>query len=170
MKKSNLTYDRVRVFYYKLHKISINRSGGSYIDSPDWIKNKKAAINPKNMNDDKCMQYAINHKQIDNHPERISKIKRFINKYDWKDINFLSLRKDWNTFEKNNKSIALKIFYVPYNIKQIRPVYVSKYNHDRENQANPLMISNSKKWHYLAIKDILMLVRGITSKLLHRNA
>ena len=59
MKKSNLTYDRVRAFYYKLHKISINKVGGSYIDSPDWIKNKKATINPKSINDDKCMQYAI---------------------------------------------------------------------------------------------------------------
>ena len=59
MKKSNLTYDRVRAFYYKLHKITINKVGGSYIDSPDWIKNKKATINPKSINDDKCMQYAI---------------------------------------------------------------------------------------------------------------
>ena len=58
MKKSNPVYDCVRVFYYKLHKISINRGDGSYIDSPDWIKNKKAAINPKNKNVDKCMQYA----------------------------------------------------------------------------------------------------------------
>ena len=32
MKKSNLTYDRVKAFYYKLYKISINRSGGSFID------------------------------------------------------------------------------------------------------------------------------------------
>ena len=48
MKKSNLTYDRVGAFYYKLHKISINRSVGSFIDSPDWLKNKKATTNPKN--------------------------------------------------------------------------------------------------------------------------
>ena len=27
MKKSNLVYDRVRTFYYKPHKISINRGG-----------------------------------------------------------------------------------------------------------------------------------------------
>ena len=59
MTKCNLVYDRVRTFYYKLPKISINRSGGLYIDSPVWIKNKKATINPKNKNDDKCMQYAI---------------------------------------------------------------------------------------------------------------
>ena len=59
MQKYNLAYDRVRTFYYKLHKISINRSGGLYIDSPHWIKNKKATINPKNKSDDKCMHYAI---------------------------------------------------------------------------------------------------------------
>ena len=155
MKKSNLTYDRVRVFYYKLHKISINRSGGSYIDTPDWIKNKKATINPKNKNDDKHMQYAIsialNHEQILKNLQRITKTKPFINKYNWKDTNFSLHREDWNTFEKNNKSIALNIFYVPYNTKQIRPAYVSKYNYDRENQANLLMNADGKKLHYLAM-------------------
>ena len=74
MKKSSLSYDPVRAFYYKLHKISINRSGGSYIDFPEFLKNKKATINPKNKNDDKCMQYAIvallNHEQIGDNPER----------------------------------------------------------------------------------------------------
>ena len=155
MKKSNLTYDRARVFYYKLHKISINRSGGSYIITQDWIKYKKATINPKNKNDNKCMQYAIivglNYKQIGNKPERISKIKPFVNMYDWKEINIPSHKEDWNTFEKNNRSIALNIFYVPYNTKQILPAYVSKYNCDREKQANLLMITDGKKWHYLAI-------------------
>ena len=32
--------------------------GGSYIDSPDWIKNKKATINPINKQD-KSFQYAV---------------------------------------------------------------------------------------------------------------
>ena len=168
MKKSNLVYDRVRAFYYKLHKISINRGGDSYIDSPDWIKNKKAAINPKNKNDSKCMQYAIsvalNCQNIKEDPQRISKIKAFINKYDWKDKNFPSHKEYWNTSEKKNRSIALNILYVPYNTKQIMPAYVSKYNYDRENQVNHLMITDDKKWHYIAIKSIPMLFRGITSK------
>ena len=33
--------------YYKCHKISFKR-GESYIDSPDWLKCQKAAINPIN--------------------------------------------------------------------------------------------------------------------------
>ena len=37
----------IGALYYKLHKASINR-GGSYIDSPEWLKNKQATINPIN--------------------------------------------------------------------------------------------------------------------------
>ena len=42
----NFYFDSVDSLYYKLHKISLNR-GGSYIDSPKWLKNKKATINLK---------------------------------------------------------------------------------------------------------------------------
>ena len=47
MKGSEFAFDSVDLLYYKLHKISMNR-GGSYIDSPSWIKNKKSTINPQN--------------------------------------------------------------------------------------------------------------------------
>ena len=51
-------------------------------------RKQKTTINPKN-NDDKCFQYAItvalNHEQIKDHPERISKIKYFIDQYNWKE-------------------------------------------------------------------------------------
>ena len=33
--------------------------GGSYIYSPDWIKNKRATINPINKKNNKCFQYAL---------------------------------------------------------------------------------------------------------------
>ena len=58
----------------------------------------------------------------------------------------------------------INIFYLPFNTKQIRPAYISKRNCDRENQANLLMITNGKKWHYLAIISIPILFRGVTSK------
>ena len=57
MRGTEFVFESVDSFYYKLHEISLNR-GGSYIDSPKWLKNRKATINPKN-NDDKCFQYAI---------------------------------------------------------------------------------------------------------------
>ena len=31
-------------------------------------------------------------------------MKPFIDQYDWKEINFLSNKKGWNEFEKNNSS------------------------------------------------------------------
>ena len=79
-KRKWIAFDCVYSLHYKLHKISLNR-GRSYIDSPTWIKNKKATINLKN-NDDKCFHYVItvawNHKQIKSHPERISNNEPFI--------------------------------------------------------------------------------------------
>ena len=162
MKKSGLTYDRVRAFYYQLHNIIITRSSGLHINSPEWLENKKATINPKNKNDNKCLQYAIlaalNYQQIKSNPERTSKIKGFINKYDWKDINFPSNKEDWHNFEKNNKSIALNILYVSYNTKQIRPAYILKHNSDRQNQVILLMINDGKKWHYVAVKKNISVV------------
>ena len=81
MRGSEFVYDSVDVLHYNLNKVSLSR-GGSYIDSPKWVKNKMATINPQNKKDDKCFQYAVtvalNHEQIKGHPERISKIKPFI--------------------------------------------------------------------------------------------
>ena len=75
--RSKFVFENVELLHYKLHKISLNR-GGSYVDSPEWLKNKKATINPKN-NDEKCFQYALtvalNYQNIKNNPERITKIK-----------------------------------------------------------------------------------------------
>ena len=66
---------------------------------------------------------ALNYEQIESHLERLSKIKPFIDKYNWKDINFPSHKKDWKKLESNNKTIVLNILYVPYNIKEIRCAY-----------------------------------------------
>ena len=57
MTGSEFVYDNVDVLYYNLTKVSLSR-GGSDIDSPKWLKNKKATINPKNK-DGKCFQYAL---------------------------------------------------------------------------------------------------------------
>ena len=122
------------------------------MDSPKWLKNKKATINPKN-NDHKCFQYvftfALNYQIVKNNPERISKIKPFIDQYNWKDIDFLSHSKDWEKFESNNNSIALNILYVPHSTEKIKHAYNSKFNLNRENQVILLMITHGEKWHFL---------------------
>ena len=67
----------------------------------------------------------------------------FVNKYNWKDIKFPTHSKDWKKFKQNNKTIALNILFVRYNTKQMRPVYISKYNHEHDNQVILLMITNN---------------------------
>ena len=56
MKGSQFVFENVNLLYHSLDKISLNR-GGSYIDSPTWIKHKKAKINPQNK-DNECFKYA----------------------------------------------------------------------------------------------------------------
>ena len=100
MKGSQFVFDYVHLLHYKCHKINLDH-GGSYIDSPDWIKNKKATINP-------------------------------INKKDKKEKNISCL--------------------------------LSKHNSNREKQVTPSMIPNGEGWHYLAVKKLSALLKGITSK------
>ena len=164
MKGSDFEFDGVSFLYYDFNKISINR-GGSYIDSPQWLKNKKSTINPIN-NDYQCFQYAVtlalNLDKIRKNPQRISKIKPFIDQYNWKDIDFPATSKDWEKFELNN-AIALNILYVPHNTRKIHVAYKSKHNLTRENQIILLMITDGEKWHYLTVKNLSGLLRGITS-------
>ena len=109
MRGSEFIFEGVDALYYDLNKVNLSR-GGSYIDSPEWLKNKKTTVNPKN-NDDKFFQYAttvaLNYEQIKKDPQRISKIKPFIDQYNWKEIYFPSHIEDWKKFETNNKAIAL---------------------------------------------------------------
>ena len=150
MRRSEFEFDGVNFLYYDFNKTSINR-GGSFIDSPKWLKDTKSTINPKN-NDDKYFQYAVtlalNIDKIKKDSQRVSKIKPFIEKYNSEDIDFPSTSKDWKKCECNNK-VALNILYVPYNTKKINIAYNSKNNLTQERQIILLMISDGQKWHYL---------------------
>ena len=164
MRGSDFEFDGINFFNYSFNKTSIYR-GGSYIDSPKLLKDKKSTVNPKN-NDLKCFQYAttlaLNFDNINNHPEKISKIRSFIDQYNWKNIDFPATSKDWKTFEVNNK-VALNILFVPHNTKKIQLAYGSKYNLTYNKQIILLMITDGEKWHYLVVNNLSRLLRGVTS-------
>ena len=131
--------------------------------SPEWVMNKRATINPENK-DNKRFQYsitvALNHQNIENLPERISTIKLFINQCYWKDIDIMAGIKDWEKFERNNKTIALNILSMPYNTKTINLAYKSKYNRQQENYVLLLMITKGEqsneagRWYHIALKRV----------------
>ena len=58
MRVSELVFSYVQLLYCKSHKINLS-CGGSYTDSPGWIKNKKATINPVNKKGSNFFQYAV---------------------------------------------------------------------------------------------------------------
>ena len=165
MRGSDFIFNGTNYLFYDFNRVNISKSG-SYIESPKWLKDKKCIVNQKN-NDNKCFQYAttlaLNFNKIDRNPQRISKIKPFNDNYNCNDINCPTAKKDWNRFELNNKDVALNILYVPFNTKKIEIAYQSNYNLVRDNQVILLMISNGKNWHYLAVKSLSRLLRGITS-------
>ena len=164
MRGSEFEFDGINFFYYDFNKTRKYR-GGTYIDSPKWLKNKKSTINSTN-NDDKCFQYAVtlalNLDNINKHPQRISKLKPFIDQYNWKDIDFPPINKDWRKLELNN-DIALNILYILHNTKKIQLAYRSKKNLTCNKQVILLMITDGEKWHYLTVKNLPGLLKGITS-------
>ena len=73
MKGSDFIFNGINYLYYDLNRITISK-GGSYIESPKWLKDKKCTTNQKNT-DNKCFQYAttlaLNFNNIDKHHQRI---------------------------------------------------------------------------------------------------
>ena len=125
------------------------------MDSPDWIRNKKATINPINKKDKKCFQYAVivalNHEKIGKHPERTTTIKSFINKCKLEGINFPSGKGDCKKFEKNNVAIALNVLYTKKEKKYLG--YLSKHNssysfNDFKRKSMALFCRKKNYQHY----------------------
>ena len=70
-------------------------------------------------------------------------------------------------FEQNNKKVALNVLFVPCNTKTIKVAYRPEYKNKREKQVNLLMITDSYKWHYLAISNMSAFLEGKSSN--HRG-
>ena len=139
-----------------------------YKSEPWWIinrlslmdKNNKATINPKG-SDDRCflkLTVVLNHENIGTNPERITKIRPFINQYKWKKLNF----------EIISQTIALNVLLSTHSIDEIKLTFISKHNSERENKVIFLIITDSEKWHYLAVKTLSTLIQGIILLLLYR--
>ena len=107
--------------------------GASYLPLPQWLKDKMAVVNPKNTNDNLCFVYAaiivLYHQQLGSKPERISTmLKTLVSKFNWKNLDFPTLIRDYKMFERNNEDLVLNILYVPAFQKEIQPEYISKHN------------------------------------------
>ena len=135
----------------------------SELNSLRWLRGKIEAITNNDNSLKNALDDALNYQTIKTNPERISKLKPYINKYNWEGINFPAGSKEWQKFERNNDTIALNVLYVEQNTKKISVVYKSKYNNKRKKQVILLMIGDGKKYHYLAVTNLSGLLQGNSS-------
>ena len=88
----------------------------SELNSLGWLRGKKELIinNSNNNNNDfqNTLDDALNYQTIEKDPQRISKLKPYINKYNWKEINFPAGSNEWKKFERNNDTVTLNILYL----------------------------------------------------------
>ena len=68
--------------------------------SSEWLRSKKESIT----NEDNCFQNALNdsldYQRIKKDPQKISKLKPYINQCNWKGIKLLSDKEDWKSLNK----------------------------------------------------------------------
>ena len=102
---SRFIFEEVLYMDINIHQLNLTTES-SYLPLPDWLARKKAIINPKN-EDQECFKWAIiaalEFQNIESHPERISNLIKFSNKYDWSGLGFLVSFKGITKFEFRNQ-------------------------------------------------------------------
>ena len=99
---SSFSYESVEELNIHFNKIDLKR-GASFIETPKWLKSKKATINPKNAHDVYCFMHAITialfHKELGTNPERIAKkLIAYAQQFIWHDIDFPASYEDYAIF------------------------------------------------------------------------
>ena len=123
-----------------------------------WLRNKNEAIINGDTDLQNALDDALNYQNIERHPQRILKLKPYINKYNWEEIEFPAGPKDWKKFERNNKTIALNILFLQHNTEKTRVAYRSEHKNKRKRQVILLMITDGKIQHYLAVSNLSALL------------
>ena len=89
LRDSKFVFDRIIHMDIDLHRLNLTR-GSSYIPLPDWLAKKKAITNTKN-SDLECFKWAViaamRWEEIDRDHQRISKLRRYEDDFDW-ELNF----------------------------------------------------------------------------------
>ena len=90
----------------------------SELSSLGWLRGKKKAIINGDNDFQNALNDALNYQTIEKDPQRISKLKPYINKFNRKGIEFPAGPEKWIKFERNDKPIALNILFIRHNTKK----------------------------------------------------
>ena len=157
---SKFVFNEVIHMDVDFHQFNLMR-GSSYLPLPDWLAKKKAIINPKN-SDLECFKWAVitamRWEEINRDHQRISKLKRFKNSFDWTGVGFPVSFRTIKRFESQNQ-ISINILAV-----EDRQIYICRKGGDYECIANLMLITENNHKHYVAIKSLSRLLSSQNTK------
>ena len=149
---SRFVFDEVLYIDVDFHQLNLTIRS-SYLPLPDWLARKKAIINPCNK-DQECFKWAVIAALRWEEKERISKLARFEADFDWSGIGFPVSVKDIKKFElKNQVSINLLVI-------EDRQIYICRKGGNYEHTINLMLITESNRKHYVAIKSLSRLLQS----------
>ena len=99
-----------------------------------------------------------NFKTSSSHPERISNLIKFSNKYDWSGLGFPVSFKDISKFEFRNQ-ISINLLAI-----EDKEIYICRKGGNYERVINLMIISESNRKHYVAIKSLSRLLSSKNTK------
>ena len=134
----------------KLRFAEFKPMGSSYLEIPEWIKNKKAVINILNTTDNECFKWCVTRLMhpIGNHPERVT--KKLCNQselFDWTGVSFPTTFEDVGRFEANN-NISVKVLGCDEETKEI--IHLRNGN-GRYKHAVTLLLFEG---HYCLVRNV----------------
>ena len=125
---------------------TVNNQETTYFKTPTWTEPMKCTINPENNKKlgNKSFKCAIAaSKTSGKNKIRSTNIEKFMNDFDFKDINYPLEKKDYETFENNNPLIKLMIFKTTENEKELLVHYNQTENNDRSIKIDLLLLRNN---------------------------
>ena len=160
LRDSKFVFDRIIHIVIDFHISNLTR-GSTYIPLPDWLAKKKAIINPKN-SDLECFRWAViaamRWEEIDRDYQRISKLRRYEEDFDWDGIKFPASIRDIKRFESRNE-ITINILAL-----EDKKVYICRKGKEYDRVANLMLITDHNKKHYFTIKSLKRLLSRQNSK------
>ena len=160
LKDSKFVFDEVIHMNIDFHRLNLTR-GSSYIPLPDWLAKKKVIINPKN-SDMECFKWTViaasRWEEIGNNRERISKLRRCEDDFDWDGIKFPASTRDIKRFESRNE-ITINILAF-----ENKKVYICRKGREYNRVANLMLITDQNRKHYVVIKSLKRLLSRQNSK------
>ena len=160
LRDSKFVFDKILQTDISCHRLMLTR-GSSYIKLPDWLAKKKAILNPKTL-DEKCFKWAViaglKWEEIDRDHQRVSKLRRYENEFDWSGITYPVSTKNITKFETRNR-IGVNLLAL-----NGKTPYICRKGGNYERKVNLMISEEGEKKHYVAIKSLERLLSKANSK------